>query len=217
MKEWNDVDGKVADCYKIGNLFLYLLGKLHIRDNNILTGELKNLLLQKGINSNIYKLIEYLLSENSDIEEAINMIRNDIYSYHFQCTYKLNTNIAISDDWNQELVNIISLQDTLITKYNKILDKSDEVLMQLKSEVNLGLNGLAGVLFYLSSISYDNEIIEKGIDFILESLVEDSDGNRGVLISENSVSPYLSNGTAGIVQLLIYVNSDKYIKDIKNL
>ncbi|HEK9907818.1 TPA: kinase, partial [Streptococcus equi subsp. equi] len=140
------------------------------------------------------------------------MIRNDIYSYHFQCTYKLNTNIAISDDWNQELVNIISLQDTLITKYNKILDKSDEVLMQLKSEVNLGLNGLAGVLFYLSSISYDNEIIEKGIDFILESLVEDSDGNRGVLISENSVSPYLSNGTAGIVQLLIYVNSDKYIK-----
>ncbi|HEK9641506.1 TPA: kinase, partial [Streptococcus equi subsp. equi] len=89
--------------------------------------------------------------------------------------------------------------------------------MQLKSEVNLGLNGLAGVLFYLSSISYDNEIIEKGIDFILESLVEDSDGNRGVLISENSVSPYLSNGTAGIVQLLIYVNSDKYIKDIKNL
>ncbi|HEK9643482.1 TPA: kinase, partial [Streptococcus equi subsp. equi] len=59
--------------------------------------------------------------------------------------------------------------------------------------------------------------IEKGIDFILESLVEDSDGNRGVLISENSVSPYLSNGTAGIVQLLIYVNSDKYIKDIKNL
>ena len=31
LKEWNSLDGKVSDCHKVGNMILFLVGRLHIK------------------------------------------------------------------------------------------------------------------------------------------------------------------------------------------
>ncbi|MGT2926653.1 class III lanthionine synthetase LanKC N-terminal domain-containing protein [Streptococcus cuniculipharyngis] len=47
-KAWNNLDGKVADCHKVGNLILYLLGRLHVDDTSTFRPNiLRNLLQQK--------------------------------------------------------------------------------------------------------------------------------------------------------------------------
>ncbi|MBA2796471.1 class III lanthionine synthetase LanKC N-terminal domain-containing protein [Streptococcus porcinus] len=217
LKEWITKDGKISDCNKVGNLLLFLIGKLHIKNNNILTNELKKLLLQKGIHSNIDNLITYLLSDDATIEQAIYIARNNIYAYRSDNNYYFNDYVITCNDWNEELTKIISLQEMLINQYSGILGQPTEVFNKLKSEPNLGLDGTAGVLLYLHSISYDNVLIEYGIEFILKKLVKDFNGNKGIKISDNSVSPYLSSGTAGIIQLLINVDPIKYISSIKKL
>lgn len=210
LREWNDVDGFIADCHKVGNLFLYLLGRLQIKDHTILTAELKNLLLQKGIESNIGRLINYLLSEDANIEKASDIMRKEVYAHTSKLNYKLNLESIDSEQWNKEIIKIVSLQETLIKKYRSILEHPKNILVKLKSEVNLGLDGVAGVLLYLSSISYDKDVIEEGIDYVLSNMVKDSNGHKGIQINEYSISPYLSNGTAGIIHLLMYVDPVKY-------
>ncbi|MBJ6745128.1 protein kinase family protein [Streptococcus sp. 121] len=47
LKNWNRLNGKIADCYKVGNTLLYLLGRLQLTDERDRLPEVNNLLLQK--------------------------------------------------------------------------------------------------------------------------------------------------------------------------
>lgn len=217
LKKWNSEDGFIADCHKIGNLFLYLIGKLHIKNGAVLTSELKMLLLQKGIDSNINILIDYLLSEKPNIKKAITILKETIHINRSTRTYKFNSNITLSSNWKNELLNFVMFQSELISKYNSLLSNPKHVLSELKAETYLGIQGLTGALVYLSSIDYNNDVISQGINFLLSQLEEDNEGNLGIRISEESISPYLLNGSAGVIHLLIFVNPVKYASQIKKL
>ncbi|WP_455906962.1 class III lanthionine synthetase LanKC N-terminal domain-containing protein, partial [Streptococcus equi] len=76
LKTWNNIDGKVADCHKVGNMILYLIGRLQIESK--LTNELNvltNLLQFYGIESNIDKLINYLFTPLATIREAKEILK----------------------------------------------------------------------------------------------------------------------------------------------
>ncbi|MFU2163366.1 protein kinase domain-containing protein [Streptococcus pluranimalium] len=217
LKQWHLKKGIVADCHKIGNLFLYLFGKLHIKNDTVLTSELKSLLFQKGIDSNIHIPIDYLLSAEPNIKEAIQILKSSIHTRRSAYTYKLSNCITVSSDWKHELIKFISFQTELISKYNLLLSNQDAMLEEMKAESNLGMQGLTGILLYLSSMSYDKEIIFKGIEMLLNQLVEDCEGNVGISLEEDSTSPYLLDGTAGVIQLLIFVDPIKYLAHIQKL
>lgn len=91
------------------------------------------------------------------------------------------------------------------------------VLSEIKKETCLGLNGAMGVLVYLKYINYDYEIIQNGVEFVLNNLTTIDGKLKGVKISPNAISPYLYNGTAGIIQALLYIDHEKYLQDIRQL
>lgn len=218
LKEWNQLDGKVSDCHKLGNMMLYLTGKLHIRENLEPAKELKSLLLQKGINSNLDELITFLFSSNATIEVALEKIKTTIFSSSCKnIKYNLELSIVNSLDRPEEFSSIILLNQELVQKYQNLLDNKQSVLQTLKQEKQLGFNGTVGGLMYLNAISYDESIISKGIEFVLNSLVEDKNHLKGVKISEGASSPYLFSGIAGVIQLLIDVDFDRYSSIIREL
>ena len=69
---------------------------------------------------------------------------------------------------------------------------------------------MAPTLANLCAIASDSALIDQGIDYIISNLVN-LDGARGVKISEYCISPYLIDGTAGIIQMLLRINPVKYI------
>ncbi|TWS95278.1 kinase [Streptococcus sp. sy018] len=207
--EWNSLDGKVADCHKIGNLMLYLLGRLHIRSNNTYKPDiLKKLLLQKNIKTNLAEIIDFLFSQSVTITKTIELFENIEIEVNNSIEYNFDMD-CIDDLEYLNIVEVISWQKNLIEKYIPLLEDTSSLIKILKEEPKLGLDGVAGIIVYLNYIAYDKSVIEAGIDYILDALVE-VDGVKGVKISKVAVSPYLANGTAGIIQMLRLVDFNKY-------
>ncbi|HEL1039929.1 TPA: kinase, partial [Streptococcus equi subsp. zooepidemicus] len=58
LREWNSLDGKIADCNKLGNMILFMIARLQINNKDVYNKELLNTLLKNfGIYSNIFDLI----------------------------------------------------------------------------------------------------------------------------------------------------------------
>lgn len=218
LKEWNTIDGKVGDCHKLGNMLLYLMGKLHVKKGNVFVNELRNLLLQKQIDTNIDMLIDYLLTDNANVYTALEMLHSIIY-FRKNTTKTLVLNLPTISSENQELdiIEFVLSQEATVKHYQRNLNDRKWVLDAIKNETYLGLNGAMGVLVYLKYMQYDEEIIENGIQFILDNLTTVEGRFKGVQISQNTVSPYLYNGTAGIIQGLMYINSVHHLEDIIQL
>ncbi|WP_242237549.1 protein kinase domain-containing protein [Streptococcus acidominimus] len=218
LKEWNMLDGKVADCHKIGNMLLYLIGRLHIKEKPVLVHELRSLLLQKQIDSNLDVLIEYLFTGDADIQTALEILNSSIY-------FRKNTTKTLELDFSNvnvesqtfDIIEFVSSQEDVIKQYQEKLSDRQSVLSEIKQEKYLGLNGAMGVLVYLKYMQYDEEVIRNGIQFVLDHLTAIDGKYKGVQIAPNAVSPYLYNGTAGIIQALICIDSEKYLKDIYQL
>ena len=83
-------------------------------------------------------------------------------------------------------------------------------------EKNLGLDGLSGLLILMKIYDFDCDIIDYGINIIIEKLIV-TDNGRMVPIESNLVSPYLNNGTAGFIRALIFIDFEKYTDLIKEL
>lgn len=218
LKEWNNIDGKVADCHKIGNMLLYLIGKLHLKEGKIFTNELQNLLLQKQIDCNLHMLIDYLFTDDADIQIALEMLHSTIYfRKNTTKTLVLNFSTRHCEGQDIDIIDFILSQEVVVRNYLQKLNNKKLVLDEIRNETYLGLNGAMGVLVYLTYIQYDKEVIKKGVQFVLENLTSIDGKFKGVQISPNIASPYLYNGTAGIIQALIYIDSRSYLEDIKQL
>lgn len=102
---------------------------------------------------------------------------------------------------------------------NRYPSPQQEVILHINallSEKCLGLNGISGILCYLKQVSYDIGVIYKVVNHILENLI-DVNGLKGVSLDSTSISPYLVNGTAGVIRVLLMLDSEKYLTEIKEL
>ncbi|MGT2799473.1 class III lanthionine synthetase LanKC N-terminal domain-containing protein [Streptococcus marmotae] len=218
LKQWNNIDGKVADCHKIGNMLLYLIGKLHVKEGDFFVKDLRKLLLQKKIDSNLDVLVDYLFTEDADIHTALEILKSKIY-FRGDTTKILTLDLSNINPASYELdiIDFVLSQEEVVKNYQKKLNDRQLVLQEIKKEKYLGLNGAMGGLVYLKYIKYDNEVIKNGIQFVLDNLITIDGKFKGVRISQNAASPYLYNGTAGIIQALLYIDSEQYLKDICQL
>lgn len=216
LKEWNQLDGKLADCHKLGNMFLYLMGRLQKNSPDNSSYKLKKLLLQKRVDSNVEELLDYLFSDSATVAQALSIMKNIYSKISNRREYKINISNLPNNNMELEIDKIISFNTNLTTKYDTILKKNGNVVEALEEETELGLTGVSGVLVYLKSLNYNQQIIEQGVDFVIKHLV-DVNGLKGVQISENAVSPYFYDGISGVIQMLLYVNFEKYRKVISEL
>ncbi|RCW17156.1 kinase [Streptococcus gallolyticus] len=226
LKDWNNIDGKVSDCHKIGNMILYLIGRLQIKSK--LTNELNilnNLLQFYGIESNIEELISYLFTPSASIKTAKKILKqiyvNVKYNDKFLINKKLTTlkKQLISLDLstaNLSLIEYIYSNNPNYKKYLKYLDNPIYLRYFIDSEKNFGLEGLAGILILLNKSSCDESIILYAINKLINNIIDTKNGKM-VKINNNTASPYLSSGSAGVIKALLNINYQKYQKVIEEL
>lgn len=226
LKDWNNIDGKVSDCHKIGNMILYLIGRLQIKSK--LTNELNilnNLLQFYGIESNIEELISYLFTPSASIKTAKKILKqiyvNVKYNDKFLINKKLTTlkKQLISLDLstaNLSLIEYIYSNNPNYKKYLKYLDNPIYLRYFIDSEKNFGLEGLAGILILLNKSSCDESIILYAINKLIDNIIDTKNGKM-VKINNNTASPYLSSGSAGVIKALLNINYQKYQKVIEEL
>lgn len=213
LREWNKIDGKIADIKKIGNLVLYTLAKLHVNKENEIENNinlLNELFLNYGIKTNLSKLIKRLFDNDIDIykaEKIFEDIKIDIYDY----VIELKTENREKDTkfsfynyiYNDDFINILNTYDLENEDYKKYL---------IDKEKKLGLFGLSGILYYKirnKDKDYNEKIIEYGVNSIIKKLIK-INGKRIVPIKSYAGSPYINSGSAGLIKLLIYKDKKKY-------
>lgn len=230
LKSWNNIDGKVADCHKIGNMILFLIGRLQIKSESIseLKNNLKlstNLLQFYGIKSNINKLINYLFTSTATIKTAkricqqifVDIKHNNqlFFKDKLKSFKKQSTSFNLLTS-NIPIIKKIYLSNKTYKKYLNHLDNPDYIKYFIDIETNMGLDGLAGNLILLNTFSYDKNIILYGVNKLISSIIDTSNGKM-IKINDHTASPYLYNGSAGVIKALLNINSKKYKKIIKNL
>ncbi|MDY4761281.1 hypothetical protein [Streptococcus thoraltensis] len=80
----------------------------------------------------------------------------------------------------------------------------------------MGLDGLAGSLILLNESSCDEDIISYGIKKLIDNIIDTQNGKM-IKINNNTASPYLSNGSAGVIKALLNIDPQKYQKIIEEL
>ena len=209
LKKWNCIEGKKADCYKVANLMLFLLGRLHLREEEDLkTNKVKELLLQKGIVTNIDVLINYLFSDNPDILIAKKIFSN-IYAERQKETKITSSSTAFIPLSDEEFLNLLESRFDFTESIDIISDESLDIFDSFNT---YGLNGLSGFLIFLHKISFSRYTINRGVEIVLSNLL-DIGGRKFLKNSTTTVSPYLLDGTSGVIRMLLYIDPFKY-KDI---
>ncbi|HFU3702344.1 TPA: kinase [Streptococcus suis] len=211
LQEWNELDGKLADCRKIGNMILYLFGRLqHTNDKDSKEGILTKLLARYGIKTDIEKVIQYLLKENCTIDEACAMV-NSLISIKNDEHYSLNPQYA-------RLKRALTLSE-LISEYSKqdhVLHHPDKLQQWIEQEAALGLDGVGSLILYLNQFDPTHKLIHLGVNRILQALIP-IDNGIGLPIDSQHVSPYVKNGSSGVIRLLLYLDKQRYKDTIKKL
>lgn len=220
LKQWNHLDGKVADYHKLGNTLLCLLARLYIGEQpNKELEILDDLLLSYGIKTNLSSFIDYLLSDEVNAEGVKNWLE------------KLYSQPILIEETLPELQPIVpvSFLDRVKTlcfsykKYEHYLSNGKDITAQdetsvrslMSTENNLGIGGLSGIIILFSEMGL-NSLVEDGVNLLLSRLVE-IDEELLVPIGNGFYSPYIYNGLAGVIQALYYVDKNKYRKLIMKL
>ncbi|MGV3011402.1 class III lanthionine synthetase LanKC N-terminal domain-containing protein [Streptococcus thoraltensis] len=226
LKNWNNIDGKVSDCHKIGNMILYLIGRLQIKSK--LTNELNilnNLLQFYGIESNLDRLIGYLFTPSASIKTAKKILKQINVNVRYNGKFFVNKKLTIL---KKQLISLnlstpsLSLNEYIYSnnlnykKYLKYLDNPIYLRYFIDSEKILGLDGLAGSLILLNESSCDEDIISYGIKKLIDNIIDTQNGKM-IKINNNTASPYLSNGSAGVIKALLNIDPQKYQKIIEEL
>lgn len=206
LAKWNNLDGKEADCKKVARMFLYLLGRLHDKFDEKDYAGLETLLKQKGIQSNIHLLITYLNSSGATIDQALSLFEKDIFAQKYQKS--LTIDLHSIKELPKEMDFLEETSGIFYGLYDMETSRSN--IQAFKREKKLGLNGLAGVLLYLHSVGENVDLIDQIIHYIVGNMVSTNEG-KGVQVSEYCISPYLLDGTAGIIQMLLKINPTKYL------
>ena len=218
LKEWNSIDGKVSDCHKVGNLLLFLLARLHVKSMNDLSQSshiLNSLLEEFGLKTNFINIIEKLFSKDATASNILKDL-NEIYVYQIESQHSLDEFLTDSPERSFSITEIINKKLVNFQRYENA--KNNHRLLQhlMYREKNLGLDGLSGLLILMKKYNFDCDVIDYGINIIIEKLIM-TDNGRMVPIESNLASPYLNNGTAGFIRALIFIDFKKHIDLIKEL
>lgn len=218
LKEWNSIDGKVSDCHKVGNLLLFLLARLHVKSMDDLSQSyhiLNSLLAEFGLKTNFTSIIEKLFSKDATVSDILKDL-NEIYVYQIESLNSLDEFLTGKPERSFTITEIINKELVNFQRYENA--KNNQLLLQhlMHREKNLGLDGLSGLLILMKIYDFDCDVIDYGINIIIEKLIA-TDNGRMVPIESNLVSPYLNNGTAGFIRALIFIDFEKYTDLIKEL
>lgn len=222
LKSWNFLDGKESDFHKLGNMLLFLFGRLHITEDSRDDIELLNeLLISYGIDSNISDFICYLTSEKV-CKERVEELLHSLYANPINVEEAIPKS-AIKHSHKNSFIQRVKSSCNEFKKYQQYLgevgflssESQDNILRLMNSERNLGINGLAGIISLLQYHGFTS-LAEEGIDILLEQLVETDEGLM-IPMEGGFYSPYICNGLSGVIQTLYYVNKEKYKKLILDL
>ncbi|MER0122988.1 protein kinase family protein [Streptococcus sp. ZJ93] len=207
LREWNDLDGKVADCHKVGNLLLYLLGRLHIKSGEAYKPSLtKELLLRYGIDSDFSGFIEELFSDQVTISNVVeNWSRISVQPS--RAVFSLD--LTMFDKIREKVEPIIHLNREQLAPYLTSSVQQGSLKKWIDRERNFGLDGLSGVLLLMHYGEIDAELSGYIIDKIQNSLVQTEYG-VAVPYGETCASPYLHTGTAGFIRALLTIDATQY-------
>ncbi|MGT2936000.1 class III lanthionine synthetase LanKC N-terminal domain-containing protein [Streptococcus castoreus] len=213
LKKWNTIDGKVSDCHKVGNLLLFVLAKLQIKDELDNECELLELLLNNyGISSNISLLIDYLFSEKANINDAIEIASNVVID-PFKASFKLKDvkeiNIETRIEEKKLLIRAQELSNNTILYKESIKTLNfDHFKYLIHSEASYGLEGILGKLIF-NQHSLPKEWFEYSLNYVNKQLITNTE-SLFLPIGKNKLSPYFNNGNAGLIKFLIHVDHVKY-------
>lgn len=209
LREWNRLDGYLADCHKLGKLFLYLIGRLHNK-----TADLTSLLLQKGISSQLSDVINALFHPSARIASSIEQLKQLKSSLILRPLYQLSLASTFTEEESLDLNQLVLLNhSTIPERYDHLLTDDDRLLDQLQRERKLGLDGMSGIILYLYHKGVSKSVIDWAIQYLLAHLTV-VDGLKGVKIGKNAVSPYLGNGTAGIILTLLETGNTNVAEEL---
>ena len=201
LKEWNKVEGRVADCHKVGNLLLYLLGRLQMKLPGTYHPDLtSDLLHYYGISTDFPQVISYLFSSDARASEAILRLEQ-LEIRESSVKYELDLDLV------KGRLEPISIED-LLDKHSlkPFLDAKDDTShfrSLIRQETNLGLDGLSGILVLMRLGHLPSRDFSLVKQKIIDGIV---DTEAGVALScgPKYASPYLSSGTAGFLNALLF-------------
>ncbi|HEK9990688.1 kinase [Streptococcus equi] len=206
LREWNSLDGKIADCNKLGNMILFMIARLQINNKDVYNKELLNTLLKNfGIYSNIFDLISYLFTSDANISKAKDIIKQ-VYVKKSNQKYNLSVSNLPETSYYIDFIPYIKSNHSYFSD-------SDDIKYRIDSYNRYGIDGLAGKLYtnyIVGKIS--NDELNYGLQKIFAKLISTKMG-RMVPIENNNGSPYVDSGNAGLITVLILLDPEKY-KDI---
>ncbi|MBN6047420.1 hypothetical protein JY232_03735 [Streptococcus thermophilus] len=215
LKRWNFLDGKQADYHKLGNMLLFLLARLSIsEESQVEPSILDKMLKSYGIESNLLDFITYLLSEEVDLT-GITTRLDSLYAKSISTNEAMPT-LSQPSKKDTSFVQRVEYMCSSFEKYkvyvsdgkNLSVRSEDRIMRLMNSEQNLGINGLSGVVILLHSKGY-HTLALYGLEMVLNRLEETEDGLQ-VQIEGGFYSPYVFNGLSGVIQMLYYVDKEKY-------
>ena len=208
-------------------MILYLIGRLQVKSK--LTNELNilnNLLQSYGIESNIDRLISYLFTPSATIKTAQKILKQVYVKIQYNNKDLSDKKLTIlREQMNPRLTlstSILSLNEYIYSnnpnykRYLKYLDNPVYLKYFIDSEKNFGLDGLAGILILLNESPCNEDIILYGINKLVDNIIDTKNGKM-IKINSNTASPYLSNGSAGVIKALLNIDSQKYQQVIEIL
>lgn len=221
LKEWNDLDGKQGDIKKIGNLILFSLAKLALQSTEV--EELENtlalldaLLGRYAVESNLSAFIRKVLSDHfSTIDEVLEAF-DTIYVRtrdKFGKLKKISGLVATSPFDIQAYLSKVVPSKAI---YENASFSSLKFWMD--REENQGLAGLAGLLLCIKDRQekYLKAAYQYGMELLLSNLIDEK-GEKLVRLTETTASPYMVNGSAGVMYLLLQVDPIKHKAVIEGL
>lgn len=218
LKKWNQLDGKVADCHKVGNMLLYTLGKLHIKEKLTVECHIATDLLRNyGIDTDFTKVIDYLFSEEVSISGALELLDK----VSLKSIQPIEPIILIPNQLSANPTtfrnHVATICPVLIEFRHAISQENYDYFKYLVDrEKQLGLDGLLGQIFLLQEEGLPKEWFHYGLDKVISQLYHKGD-EAFVPIGQGRLSPYFNNGNAGLIQFLLQLDKERYQELILSL
>lgn len=214
LKKWNNLDGKLSDFRKLGNMILFLLARLTISESSQTEPKILDRLLRAyGIDSNLSDFLIYLLYEDIDQAGVSSWLKSlyarkvDIEEILPEVTLLENSSISFIDRVRKWCPSF-SKYESYLQSSDLLMESEDVIFKFLNAEQNLGIGGLSGVIVLLYSRGF-HELAIDGVNILLNRLEETEDGLQ-VPIEGGFFSPYIENGLSGVIQMLYYINPERY-------
>lgn len=199
LKKWNAMDGQLADCHKIANLLLFLLGRLQVANDQTYTpGLVTDLLAFYGIQTNFEDIISFLFSADANLSAAMEMVEGMSVG-RSTTRYQLDDSYLSAE--GEDIPATVLLNRDLLTKYKEAQGNRRCFWKLVCRQQNMGLDGLAGLLLFIETGELSADYQGMLLDRIAQHII-DTEHGKSVSYGPGFASPYLSNGAAGVLRSL---------------